>query len=203
MCTVLGDIHASVPTPSRASALLHCGSKLACDNDMPMTNVPTDTPPSQASLLLHMDCGRTAMAMRVSASQPALFMRESSYTAERDLGAGRTQATGSGSSGMDAARAPSGNGCPFGASPRSVAGVRVSRRRRDPTRSRHPWLLGAPFQVTRQRRNKSGVSQNPISNTLNNGYAPRPNNRPVAARLAGGGDFKYVTAGKQCCYRGV
>jgi hypothetical protein len=60
----------------------------------------------------------------------------------RDLGAGRTQAARSGPSGMDAARAPSGHGCPFGAGPRSVARVRVFRRRRNPTRSQDTWLLG-------------------------------------------------------------
>jgi hypothetical protein len=63
---------------------------------------------------------------------------------------------------MDAARAPQGHGCPFGAGPRSVAGVREFRRRRNPTRSKHPWLLGVLFQVTRRRRNRSGVSQSPI-----------------------------------------
>ena len=54
-----------------------------------------------------------------------LFMRESPDTTKRDLGAGQTQTTRSGSSGMDAARAPSEHGCPFGAGPRSVVGVRV------------------------------------------------------------------------------
>ncbi|SET25112.1 hypothetical protein SAMN05216197_10933 [Pseudomonas graminis] len=73
---------------------------------------------------------------------------------KRDLGAGRTQTTRSGSSRMDAARAPSGHGCPFGAGPRSFVGVRVFRRRRNLARSRHPWLLGVLFQVTRRRRNR-------------------------------------------------
>jgi hypothetical protein len=45
--------------------------------------------------------------------------------AKLDLGAGQAQTTRSGSSGKDAARAPSGHGCPFGAGPRSVVGVRV------------------------------------------------------------------------------
>ncbi|SES90587.1 hypothetical protein SAMN05216197_103180 [Pseudomonas graminis] len=49
---------------------------------------------------------------------------KSSDTANRDLGAGRTQTTRSGPSRMDAARAPLGHGCPFGAGPRSVVGVR-------------------------------------------------------------------------------
>jgi hypothetical protein len=53
-----------------------------------------------------------------------IFHREGPDTAKRDLGAGRTQTTRSGPSGMDAARAPSGQGCPFGAGPRSVVGVR-------------------------------------------------------------------------------
>ncbi len=52
-------------------------------------------------------------------------MHDSPDTANRDLGAGQTQAARSGSSGRDAARAPSGHGCPFGAGPRSVVGVRV------------------------------------------------------------------------------
>ena len=52
------------------------------------------------------------------------FMRDSPNAAKRDLGAGQTQAARSGLSGMDAARAPSGQGCPFGAGPRSVVGVR-------------------------------------------------------------------------------
>ena len=51
-------------------------------------------------------------------------LRGSPDTPERDLGAGRTQTTRSGPSGMDAARAPPGHGCPFGACPRSVVGVR-------------------------------------------------------------------------------
>ncbi|SEQ11783.1 hypothetical protein SAMN03159444_01102 [Pseudomonas sp. NFACC02] len=55
----------------------------------------------------------------------AVHMRDSPDTTNRDLGAGQTQTTRSGSSGMDAARAPSGHGCPFGADPRSVVGVRV------------------------------------------------------------------------------
>ena len=45
-------------------------------------------------------------------------------TAKRDLGAGRAQVLRSGPSRMDAARAPSGQGCPFGAGPRSKTGVR-------------------------------------------------------------------------------
>ena len=53
-----------------------------------------------------------------------IFVRNRPDAAERDLGAGRTQAMRSGSSGMDAARALSGHGCPFSAGPRSVAGVR-------------------------------------------------------------------------------
>ncbi len=52
-------------------------------------------------------------------------MRDSPDTTNRDLGAGQTQTTRSGSSGRDAARAPPGHGCPFGAGPRSVVGVRV------------------------------------------------------------------------------
>ena len=55
-----------------------------------------------------------------------IFYRSSPGAAKPDLGAGQTQATRSGSSGMDAARAPSGHGCPFGAGPRSVAGARES-----------------------------------------------------------------------------
>ena len=45
------------------------------------------------------------------------FLRESPDTAERDLGAGRTQATRSGSSGMDAARALSECGYPTKSGP--------------------------------------------------------------------------------------
>ena len=45
-------------------------------------------------------------------------------TSERDLGAGRAQVLRSGPSRMDAARAPSGHGCPFGAGPRSKTGAR-------------------------------------------------------------------------------
>jgi hypothetical protein len=82
-------------------------------------------------------------------------------TAKRDLGAGRTQVLRSGPSRMDAARAPSGHGCPFGAGPRSKTGVRVFRRRRNPTRSRHPWLLGVLFQVTRRRRNNLPLGRCP------------------------------------------
>ncbi len=59
----------------------------------------------------------------------AVHLRDSPDTANRDLGAGQTQTTRSGSSGMDAARAPSGHGCPFGAGPRSVVGVRVPEER--------------------------------------------------------------------------
>ncbi len=55
----------------------------------------------------------------------AVHMRDSPDTTNRDLGAGQTQAARSGSSGRDAARAPSGHGCPFGAGPLSVVGVRV------------------------------------------------------------------------------
>ncbi len=55
----------------------------------------------------------------------AVHIRDSPDTTNRDLGAGQTQTTRSGPSGTDAARAPSGHGCPFGASPRSVVGVRV------------------------------------------------------------------------------
>ena len=72
-----------------------------------------------------------------------LHTQKSSNTAERDFGAGRTQTTRSGPSRMDAARAPSGHGCPFGAGPRSETGVKEPRRRRGPTRSTSPWLLGA------------------------------------------------------------
>ena len=71
-----------------------------------------------------------------------IFKRDSPDTTNRDLGAGRTQAMRSGSSGRDAARAPQGHGCPFGAGPRSIAGVREPRRRRGLTGSKHPWLLG-------------------------------------------------------------
>ncbi len=76
-----------------------------------------------------------------------------SNTAKRDLGAGRAQVLRSGPSRMDAARAPSGHGCPFGAGPRSKTGAREFRRRRNLARSRHPLLLGVLFQVTRRRRN--------------------------------------------------
>jgi hypothetical protein len=76
-----------------------------------------------------------------------------SNAAKRDLGAGRAQVLRSGPSRMDAARAPSGHGCPFGAGPRSKTGAREFRRRRNLARSRHPWLLGVLFQVTRRRRN--------------------------------------------------
>jgi len=72
---------------------------------------------------------------------------------------------------MDAARAPSGHGCPFGAGPRSVAGVRVRRRRSRQTRS---WTLGylVSFQVTRRRRNSLDVRTNPtISVTPSSGNA--------------------------------
>ena len=92
-----------------------------------------------------------------------IFLRNSPDTTNRDLGAGRTQVAWSGPSGMDAARAPLGHGCPFGAGPRSVAGVRVPRRSRGPTRSIGPLVTWGLFQVTRRRRNRSGVSQIPTS----------------------------------------
>ncbi len=59
----------------------------------------------------------------------AVHTHDSPDTTNCDLGAGQTQTTRSGSSGRDAARAPSGHGCPFGAGPRSVAGVRVPEER--------------------------------------------------------------------------
>jgi hypothetical protein len=62
-------------------------------------------------------------------------------TTKRDLGAGQTQTTRSGPSGMDAARAPSGHGCPFGAGPRSVVEVRVPDEV-GPNQEPDPWLLG-------------------------------------------------------------
>jgi hypothetical protein len=50
----------------------------------------------------------------------------------------------SGLLGMDAQQAPSGHGCPFGARPRSNAGVREVGAKRGPGhRSEGPWLLGA------------------------------------------------------------
>ncbi|MBD8709366.1 hypothetical protein IFT47_22290 [Pseudomonas sp. CFBP 13711] len=55
---------------------------------------------------------------------PLIFSHASSNTAKRDLGAGRAQVLRSGPSRMDAARAPSGHGCPFGAGPRSKTGAR-------------------------------------------------------------------------------
>jgi len=81
-----------------------------------------------------------------------------------------------GSSGRDAARAPQGHGCPFGAGPRSVAGVREPRRRRGQTRSRTPWLLGGLFQVTRRRRNASAVRQNNRRHP-NTGYTQKSQRR--------------------------
>ena len=108
--------------------------------------------PDEASLFDHRVRGRRNLRMllqgpvrdsrfmfeglRPRASAPALDLQpRKSRHRLRDLGAGRTQAAWSGTSGMDAARAPSGHGCPFGAGPRSVAGVRVFRRRRNITRS--------------------------------------------------------------------
>jgi len=94
--------------------------------------------------LTHRASRRTGFSREASGFAVAFdLVRGRPYTTKRDLGAGRTQTTRSGSSGMDAARAPSGHGCPFGAGPRSVVGVRVLRRRRSPTRSTSPWLLGA------------------------------------------------------------
>jgi len=52
------------------------------------------------------------------------LVRDSPDTTKRDLGAGQTQTMRSGPSGMDAARALLGHGCPFSAGPRSVVGVR-------------------------------------------------------------------------------
>jgi hypothetical protein len=63
---------------------------------------------------------------------------------------------------MDAARAPSGHGCPFGGGP-------TERRRSEGTRGTRAQpgarTLGylVSFQVTRRRRNRSGVSQSPTS----------------------------------------
>ena len=72
---------------------------------------------------------------------------------------------------MDAARAAPGHGWPMAAGPRSVAGVRVRRRRSRQTRS---WTLGylVSFQVTRRRRNSLDVRTNPtISVTPSSGNA--------------------------------
>jgi hypothetical protein len=88
-------------------------------------------------------------------------MRNSPDTTNRDLGAGRTQVARSGPSGMDAARAAPRHGWRMAAGPRSVAGVRERRRRSRQTRSRTLGYL-VSFQVTRRRRNRSGVSQSPI-----------------------------------------
>ena len=102
-----------------------------------------------------------------------IFVRDKPDAANRDLGAGRTQAVRSGPSGRDAARAAPRHGWRMAAGPRSIAGVRELRRSRSQTRSRTPWLLGGLFQVTRRRRNASAVRQNKTSATLNIGYTPR------------------------------
>ncbi|SEQ94604.1 hypothetical protein SAMN03159444_02869 [Pseudomonas sp. NFACC02] len=93
-----------------------------------------------------------------------LFDLNGPDTTKRDLGAGRTQAARSGPSGMDAARAAPGHGWPMAAGPRSVAGVRVRRRRSRQTGSLTLGCLlkqrGGSFQVTRRRRNSLAVRPN-------------------------------------------
>ncbi|SEQ10317.1 hypothetical protein SAMN03159444_01059 [Pseudomonas sp. NFACC02] len=93
-----------------------------CAPDRGTSHAPTVK--SSAGRLMHRPRKRGALA-----PVHAVHIRDSPDSTNRDLGAGQTQTTRSGSSGMDAARAPSGHGCPFGAGPRSVVGVRVPEER--------------------------------------------------------------------------
>ena len=74
---------------------------------------------------------------------------------------------------QDAARAPLGQGCPFGACPRSVAGVRELRRSRSPTRSRAFLVTFVAF--TKVTRCKSGTD---LKDTRSDGYTPNPSPNP-------------------------
>jgi hypothetical protein len=95
---------------------------------------------------------------RALAPARVALVRVSSGNTNRDLGAGQTQAARSGPSGMDAARAPSGHGCPFGAGPRSVVGVREPDEG-GPNQEFRP-LVTWGYQVTRRRRNSLAVRAN-------------------------------------------
>jgi len=110
-----------------------------------------------------------------------IFERDRPDDANRDLGAGRTQAMWSGQRDMDVALAAPGHGWPMAACPRSIAGVRELRRSRSQTRSKHPWLLGVLFQVTRRRRNASAVRQNPPATPPTQQTHPKKNPKKIPA----------------------
>ena len=84
-----------------------------------------------------------------------LFIRNGSDAAERDLGAGRTQAMWSGPSGRDAARAAPRHGWRMAAGPRSIAGAEGTRRRRAKPGAGPFWLL--LWLLTKVTRRKGGT----------------------------------------------
>ena len=110
-----------------------CGRELARDSGGSIRN-PFQTDPNREQAPSHGGSAvdwRSAFISDFSLPLPLplplplilILGRALTDTANRDLGAGRVQAARSGLSGRDAARAPLGQGCPFGACPRSVAGV--------------------------------------------------------------------------------
>jgi hypothetical protein len=89
---------------------------------------------------------------------------------------------------MDAARAPSGHGCPFGAGPRSNAGVRVVRAERGPNGGdKRFWLLlaGPAFRAVLPKVTRC-KSETILPAPAANGYVPRASARarPKAIAIA-------------------
>jgi len=169
-------IHAARPTPHRlrsaCTQVAICGVWAIASEDQKLNQEPEICTlflqsglPAVAISRTPPPASRTAGDLRQIHNRRSLliliFMHARPDAAKRDLGAGRTQVALRGSSGMDAARAAPRHGWRMAAGPRSVAGVREARRRRAQARSKHPWLLGVLFQVTRRRRNASAVRQNP------------------------------------------
>jgi hypothetical protein len=112
-----------------------------------------------------------------------IFPHASPVTTKRDLGAGRTQAMRSGLPGMDARQAPSGQGCPFGACPRSVAGVREPDEggpNQEQKRFGYFWS-GPASGSSKVTRCKSGTD---ISLTSDNGYTPKTRVSPKQHQAA-------------------